>query len=71
MGLSREDLGLRQDEDGRVSSWGAEEQMESVPDKRRAAMLRDLRAQTLFSFSALSPALRKSELLKCSSPAML
>lgn len=41
MGLSREVLGLRQGADGRVSTWGAEEKMESMPDKRRAAMLRD------------------------------
>lgn len=71
MSLSREVLGLRQGADSRVSFWGAEEQMESVPNEKRTAMLRDLQPQTLLSFAALSPALRKSELLKDSKPAML
>lgn len=54
LGLSREVLGLRQGAEGTVSPWGAEEQMESVPDKRRAATLVSADTFQLFFFIARS-----------------
>lgn len=61
MGLSREVLGLRQGAEGTVSPWGAEEQMESVPDKRRAATLATADAFQLFCFIARSEESRTPE----------
>lgn len=54
MGLSREVLGLRQGAEGTATPWGAEEQMESVPDKRGAATLVTAGTFQLFLFIARS-----------------